>query len=366
MFLRVSILAAVVLGVGCVGVDVDQPQTRNIQQNFQVCEEWLCGTNSPQIAEFGFWELNLPPALGTPGLPNNAGMQLLRFVQGGIDYRPSVFRGRLTGSRVSPVPPFHTITLSGGGLVGGTLVLGNHGREFHIRITEVGVVDSWAQLPSLGHVVLESYKLDWTEVANGAEGRFQNVCSHPPSRDNGDALTMNGSLAFHTLLFEGDRIDAAKKLDTGIDTSWFNLGCAGSALAKLALTGHTEAAINANTFSTKLYERQAMLKMLAADYCGDGTPFTVAGQPLNWHDDRGTMKLSPVPLALEARWTENGAACLDKPRVDVHPTVLSDQVFGPTDIYSQVQAYCPFRMPPPCVDSSLNLDGYHLLSATPL
>jgi hypothetical protein len=263
-----------------------------------------------------------------------------------------------------------TQTLSGGALIGGYLYLTNGSRSFEIVVTEVSTVDSWAQ-PAAGapHVTLESYRLDWTELVNNTPGRFQNVCKNPPTRESSDLLGMVGQNAYHTLLFEGDRIDAAHKLDTAIDPSWFNLGCAGSALAKMALTGHTQAAANANTFVTTLPERQTMLKMLAADYCGDGTPFTVAGQPLNWADDHSTMKLTallaqpPQPLVLEARWTATGAACLDVPRVDAHPTTLSAQVFGP-NVYDQVRNHCPAQMPPACADSGFGLDGYHLVSAT--
>jgi len=46
--------------------------------------------------------------------------------------------------------------------------------------------------------------------------RFQNVCKKPPTEDKtNDNLGMNGALAFHTLLFEGDRIDAAAPADAG-------------------------------------------------------------------------------------------------------------------------------------------------------
>jgi hypothetical protein len=158
-----------------------------------------------------------------------------------------------------------------------------------------------------------------------------------------------------------------KKLDTAVDLSWFNLGCAGSTLAKMALTGHTEGARRARAFDTSLSERQTMLKMLSGDYCGHGNAYTVAGQPLNWRDDHGTMKLAallaqpPLPLVREARWNDKGAACLDKPRVDAHPTPLSDTTFGP-DIYDQVMSECVL---PQCDDSSFEVDGYHLLSATP-
>jgi hypothetical protein len=347
-------MLAVVLGA-CV-TDLE-PTTGELEQS--LCDGWMCGTNSPQIAEFGFWDLNLPTVLGTPGLPNLRGLQIIDFRQNGAAYLPRVVGGRLIA--------VGAVTLSGPALVNGSFTIRNGTRIFQLRVAEVASVDSWAQ-PSSGRVTLESYKLDWTEFVSGHWGDFRNVCKNPPSRENPDALGMSGATAFHTLLFEGDRIDAEKKRDTGIDTTWFNLGCAGSALAKMALTGHTEAAHNAGTFHTTLDERQTMLKMLAADYCGDGTPYTVPGQPLNWRDDHSTMHLlaPAASLVLEARWTPNGAACLNKTRVDVHWIAADTTAFGlGTNIYNLVASQCGLKMPPPCADGSLNTSGYHLLSATP-
>jgi hypothetical protein len=358
-----------VLGGGCVARAIDEPSTTSVEQFIGGdCDEFQCGTNSPQIAEFGFWELNLPLAAGTLGLPNNIGIQVRGFVKDGISYVPKVFGGRLSATWTSPVPPYVSVLLIGNELVGGAFELVNGDRSFLLKIAEVDHVESWAQPPT-GAVVLESYKLDWAEVKNGLPDRFVNACKNPPGRENPDSLTMRGALSFHTLLFEGDRIDATKKLDTGVDLSWVNLGCAGSALAKMALTGHTEASANALTFATTLPERQAMLKMLTADYCGGGKPFTVGGQPLNWRDDHGTMQLAaltatpPQPLVLESRWTENGAACLEKPRVDVHWTQAGDKAFG-DDVYRQVQRHCSPRLLPPCTDGSFDTAGYHLLTAT--
>jgi hypothetical protein len=346
------------LGGGCVaGTTDDLPTGATVQAAGGNCDVFMCGTNSPQIAEFGFWDLNLPPALGVLGSPNNMGLQVYGFLQGGLLYQPNVYAGHLTARRGG-------VTLSGGALAGGALVLARGSRIFKIEVMEVGSVTSWA-LPVLGPPVsLESYKLNWFELVNGSWGDGRNVCKNPPTRENSDALTMMGQFAFHTLLFEGDRIAGDKKRDTGIDDTWFNLGCAGHALAKMALTGHTEAARNAGTFATSLAERTAMLKMLSADYCGDGTPFTVAGQPLNWRDDRGTMKLVALPaqLVMESRWTQDGAACLDKTRVDAHWTALGASTFGP-DVYGQVEAHCPATMPPPCAPG-LDTLGYHLLTAT--
>jgi hypothetical protein len=366
MSLRISSLVVVVLGAGCATGDLGgaTEPTHEIQQSLIQCPPYMCGTNSPQIAQFGFWDLNLPPALGTAGQVNNVGLQVLGFVQNNQLYLPRVIAGRLTAVNSGGM-------IAGPALVNGWFYLRNAGRIFQLRITEVGSVSSWAMEPNGVVPVLEDYRLDWAEFANGSWGRFRDMCNNPPSRESSEILTMTGPHIYRTLLFEGDRIDGPKKLDNGVDTTWFNLGCAGSALAKMALTGHTEASRVAGTFDTTLAERQTMLKMLAADYCGDGTAFTVAGQPLNWSDDKGTMKLAalmvnpPQPLALESRWNEFGPVCLDKPRVDAHWTQLGWNTFG-ADVYDQAKAWCPTRFPPPCADSSFANDGYHLLSATPL
>jgi hypothetical protein len=368
MILRALALAVMVLGSGCVVDGIDEPRTEETQQSVLLCDGWLCGTNSPQIAEFGFWQLQMPPVLGTAGQPNNVGLQILAFVMEPpiTLYLPKVHAGKLTAIRTQSDGT--TVTLSGAALKNGWLWLRNGGRNFKITIRDVGTVESWAQPTSGPKVMLESYKLDWSELTVGW-GDARSLCPHPPGREGGDALTMTGQHVFHTLLFEGDQIEPIQKLVTGVDNSWFNLGCAGSALAKMALTGHTQAARHASTFDTTLPERQAMLRMLAGAYCKDGTPFTVPGQPLNWRDDRNTMKLTsllafpPPLLVLEARWTDQGAACLNKPRIDAHWTPLGNATFG-ANVYAQVQAHCGPQMPPLCADLSTSTAGHHLLSAT--
>lgn len=370
MSVRMCGLVMAMLSAGCAlsegsgnegsGGRSDPPEATVTSATTGDCDAFMCGTNSPQIAEFGFWDLNLPTTFGVPGAANNVGLEVVFFVQGSAFYLP-----RVVGGRLFAVDPGGGPTLSGAGLVGGFLYLRNGSRQFQIRITDVAQVETWARRTDGVHVMLESYRLDWTEFLNGAWGRFRNTCKNPPSRENPDLLTMaTNDNNFRTLLFEGDRIDAAGKRDTGIDTSWFNLGCAGSALAKMALTGHTEAARITRSFATTLAERQTILKMFAADYCGTGQPFTIGGQPLDWRDDRGTLKLpaGPPPLVREARWTPGGAACLDKPRLDAHWTQAGFDAFG-SDVYDQVMAVCPQL--PACADTTLDTDGYHLLTATP-
>lgn len=372
MSLRMSSVVALMLGAGCVAT-VDEAQneasTGSVTQTIETCPVYECGNNSPQIAQFGFWDLKLPTTIGAWSQPNSAGFAIAGFVKDNLVYLPQVYAGKLSATRTSS--PNTTVTLTGTNLVNGYFLIRNGAQLYALRVTEVLEVESWAK-PSSGKVMLESYKLDWAEFINGSFVRYQNMCKTPPKsgKDGDTTLGMTGKLAYHTLLFEGDRIEQDTKHDTGIDNAWINLGCAGSALAKLALTGHTEAAHHAGTFETTMSERTTMLKMLAGDYCGDGFPFTVAGQPLNWIDDKGTMKLLTAKdkLVFEARWDENGATCLNKPRVDVHPTTLSLQVFASDEyanVYQQILAHCPAKMLPACSDMGYDSHGSHLISATP-
>jgi hypothetical protein len=305
--------------------------------------------NSPVIDNFGFHELNLDHLAE----PENHFTLDLFVDQNGGELVPSVTDGQLSGTGSLG-------KVSGQALLGAGLLVTHGDTKYIIRIQSVGRVQTWAALPSGAHPALETYVLGWT-FAEAPTKELTPLCPHPPSKD--EALGLN---AYDSVIFEGDRIKADSKLvSSSIEPSWFNIGCAGNTLAKMALTGHTQAD-TALGFTTSTEQRQTMLKMLSADYCGDGTPFTVAGQPLQWADDQGWMKTIPGSQ-LEARWTSNGAACLMKPRVVVHPTPLSNTTFGtPTDLEAAIAAHCPgHQRPPQCADEQLTFDGDHLISANP-
>jgi hypothetical protein len=99
------------------------------------------------------------------------------------------------------------------------------------------------------------------------------------------------------------------------------------------------------------------MKLLAGDYCGNGHPFTVPGVPLeirdsrNWYNDVSHLSL------LEAKWTENGATCLNMPRYDwqtVYGTTFETQgTFEPnveTLLATSEDGWCTPEnpRPPPC------------------
>ncbi|HEX8111100.1 MAG TPA: hypothetical protein VF516_25395, partial [Kofleriaceae bacterium] len=67
-----------VLGAGCM-TGAGEPTAAQGSPLTGDCDAFMCGTNSPQIAEFGFWELKLPTTVDVPGARNNVGLRVLRF-----------------------------------------------------------------------------------------------------------------------------------------------------------------------------------------------------------------------------------------------------------------------------------------------
>lgn len=154
--------------------------------------------------------------------------------------------------------------------------------------------------------------------------------------------------ANEAILFGGDRYDAGTKTVTATGAAaagWLNIACAGTALAKLHLTRHTEAS---QETATTAAERQAMLKMFTGDVCGDGTSFTVPGQPLLWADAKGLTSFTAAPASVEAVWSDRGAVCLDQFRLP--------------EVAAAIAAHC--KLPPPCSSVGAPAAG-HVTSANP-
>jgi hypothetical protein len=306
----------------------------------------MCGSNSPEIDERGFHELNVR------GLENDAGFRLVSVSRAGVKYRMAVVGGEI---RLYP--------LSGGSALEGTSVQGailevrndDANTTYQLRIADVLKTTSWARLDGATKSV-RTYLLDWQIVGAGWT-YWKKVCQ------SSGADPLLGMDEYHSVVFEGDRIDASAKAVLGRDLDWFNIGCAGHTLAKLHLTGHTEGA-RALGFTTTIDERTTMLKMLSADYCGTGKPFTVAGVPLTWRDDRGWMAFVPSSATIEARWTSGGVACLNEPRLEANPTDLGDETFPPdpdTSLRKKIELACGRRIP----TCGLTLSSYHLVSGNP-
>jgi hypothetical protein len=342
--------------LGCADLSDDQLDTTTTEQAFIDCDPWICGSNSPIIDTYRFHELN------TRGLANDQGFSVLSLWQAGMSYQLWVEQGRIIGRMGS-------LQIQGAALQGAQIRLRHHptGRIFPVQIKRVGAVQTFARLGGAQRV-LETYELEWAYMTGDAPPTgWRNLCSNIPARSNPDVLGMNTS---HALVFEGERIDRnAKTIGPGLDPAWFNIGCAGHAIAKLAINGHTEAAKQAFGFQTTIPERQAFLKMLAGDYCGNGMVFTVAGQPLQWMDWHGHTQYTkdPANLTLEARWGPDGAICLNTPRVDANPTQLGSFYFA-QGVEKAIEDNCVGLEIPTCDDDNdpLSFGGATLVSANPL
>jgi hypothetical protein len=141
------------------------------------------------------------------------------------------------------------------------------------------------------------------------------------------------------LIFRGDRYDpVSAKITTGID-SWINIACAGTAIAKMHLLRHTLAG-SEGPFSTTVSQRQAMLRMLTADYCGDGTAYTVDGHPLRyadaggWHHAYIDLSNGTDRHKVEGVWGPKGAVCLDRPRMVARDKIHCKVPACPADLTS--------------------------------
>ena len=308
------------------------------------CPWWGCGSNSPLIDAWSFHELSVE------GLPNSAGISLVGLVKDDRWYQPKVIGAQLYADSLDPAayPP-----ISGSLLVGSALVLETERGRYTIDIMAVNDVTPYWVGPAKTN---ETYVLHYT----GGGDDDVPLCRNPPS----DGRVWPDAVG--ALLFTGDRYDAQTKVVTATSgegtAGWFNIACAGSALAKLHLNRHTDAGATLG-FETTRAQRQAMLKMFASDVCGTGMAFTHPGEPLHWQNATGWVTLDGKERSIEALWDEHGALCLDEHRLEADP--------GYPTIRAEIAKECEKagRALPPCEEA-----GYprkwregiaYLLSANP-
>jgi hypothetical protein len=323
-------------------VDDVGPNLGTSEQALLSCPDWACGQNGPSLNNRSFHELS------ETGEVNGEGFAMSSLVKNGV-----VYAVRVVGSRLSGVNG--DVTLSGTALTGAYFWIAHEtGYLAKVQVSEVIQVPLWGG-PYKGRPT-EAYRLEWSTPF---DERRTNLCADPPEDKPQSSNLLNLPGEF-TVLFEGNRYDAKRKVLMRASRSWFNLGCASHVLSKLFLTGHTNVSGNVSE-----KEQQAVLKMLAADYCGDGTSFTVGGEPLYWQTANSYMKFYGPPSTLEARWSERGATCLDRPRLKQSLNPLAQQAFP--DVRAAIEAQCPQSVPPPCESSPPgDFDGQLVVSANPI
>lgn len=188
------------------------------------------------------------------------------------------------------------------------------------------------------------------------------VCD--PGLDDGSDTTHN--LIGNAVIFQGDFYEPGYTVKTaaatGYDDDTFNIACVGTAISKLHLLRHTAASQGApsDPLPPPVDKRQAILRMLTADYCGAGHPFTHDGVPLHFGIDlaagydgllnpgpgapatdpntgisvpaRSHFQIDPTGgmASVDALWTGDGATCIGTPR----------QLAADPQIWTQIEAIC--------------------------
>ena len=358
-----ALVLVVVLG-GCVAVADDEVVDLDLTtQQAASCPKWLCGSNDPRVTS-SIAGLSQFHELNKTGIANKEGMTVL-----GLDvpaapgraagtYNVDVTGAKLYGKKSG------LSTLSGAGLVGTSILVKWAGRTNKLKIIAVGTTKLW---PDTG-ATAETYRIDQRDQDETDDSvPWTNLCSMAeslPPDDGGMGGPLLGMNKWSVVLYEGERVDSVSKVISAGSTDWFNIGCAGHVLAKTFLTRHTWASQGGGYTNTR-DQRQAMLRMYVADYCGDGTPFTQSGEPLGWVDDKNWFSYLFLTPKLEARWGPNGATCLEVPRMA--ETDTAGKAFFP-DIEAAIAKRC--KRPPTCTAKDGSVDptkffGTHIVSANP-
>lgn len=104
--------------------------------------------------------------------------------------------------------------------------------------------------------------------------------------------------------------DTGARQELGDAITW---ACRGAALAKAIEWGYIP-------WDSAAMEdaHQAAVRMIRADYCGDGTPHTSNGNPIDVSDKWG-IQVADTSWDIEAKWGPDGAVCLNTPRKLYHP-----------------------------------------------
>lgn len=333
--IELRVFACVLIMSACAG----EPELASVEQwdRGGWCPDQTCG-NSDEVAHNDIWEASLF------GRPDMNGYSLRTSLKGraqiykdGVAYNLNVKNAKIVGTNSNG-------SISGEKLQGARLeVLRKGSPAFNITIMSVRKLSMPIGAPD----EFESYTMVWHHPGTAPDLRFPFCNAIFGSSTETKNFQLYGLDSYETIVFEGDRFDPVPMVMNPPDDSWFNFGCAGHTLAKLYLnryTAHTQPVDDID-------QRQAMFKMMVGDYCGDGTTFTRAGEPIAWKGGHHPQYPSGAHLTtgegpeydypLDARWNQNGAVCVRQPRMQIskHPDWATD--FHMPSALERIRAQCP-------------------------
>lgn len=276
-----------------------------------------CGPlgNSPEVNDFPVPEINL-------GGFNNQGVRV-RSVRSpsNTPYNLTVTGDQLVARTFVFGQGWHTIA-QGAGLIGWRIELeGPNGVIDFMYITGHAELTPWATGPH----ALTAYALAYDSDPSGTVN-LANVC--PGAASNQAAVT----------LIKGETYDRDLILVNPGMTNWVTLACEEEAAFKMKrLTYGPNDTLGTTGVAATVDQRQATLKMLTADYCGTGDPYTIQGFPLKWKNRSNTAVNWSTSTTIEARWDADGATCLSRPRVALFNEVTCSASLPPCPTISPFQ-----------------------------
>jgi hypothetical protein len=302
------------------------------------CDDWGCGTNSATVGDgLIFDEIDSSGAM-----PNSAGLKIVGATAGdGTPVHVYVKRQELRARSLVDGHEYIGVDLVG------TIVqlTSSTGVVYEVKVTGV-------QQKALLFFDGAPEWVPFYELKTRKPAETQKWDDYACKYDVIDSDPHWTGLEHKALVFQWDRYDAVHKTvtETATDDPWFNIACAATATAKMHLLRHTRAGSYNDSgviaYDTTVDQRQAMLKMLTADYCGMGQSFTRDGVPLVYDTANGLYIDRRDMIAKESMWTSSGAICIDTPRLDVTPGDMPSTPAG-TPTMTAIMNECHF-VPPPC------------------
>lgn len=148
-----------------------------------------------------------------------------------------------------------------------------------------------------------SRQIDLYTVSYLADGTWRPLCGADAQGKPVPAIPLAGRWSYASgVAGGGAHID---------DPHAFTFACAGFAIAKCVEMGYLPW-VTLGKVSVAPYH-QACTRAIRADYCGDGTSWTVDGTMIDVYDGYGFRTASPG-WPFEAEWNANGAVCAAKER----------------------------------------------------
>lgn len=293
--ITMGLLAMAVAGASGCAIDESLDYSTEFRTSFG-CEK--CGVGGSNSAHVNNYAIN---TLGLDGQANDAGVRIV----GIKSPANNSYDLRTEGDRIFAWDSSTmTIAAIDAGLIGWKIQLGGSISAEIVIMGYDATIPSWAA----GASPISAYAFAYDEDPK-SPGELVNVCPDYLNDPTEKAVT----------LLRGVVIDEDTKEVSDAD-AWMTIACFGNAAAKMKLANYSRFADYTGTgTAASRAQRQATIRMITADYCGDGTSFTSDGVALDWLNriERVTPQHNSTPAwaDVEAIWDEDGAICLNTPRV---------------------------------------------------